>query len=100
MAEVATIQLQAPSTRTRLFAFVLTVGLPAAGIGIAVALHGQPDCHERERDPRDVREDVTGIGKQRERVAGDAGDELDHEDPDADHQGAGHARRMARRCGR
>lgn len=41
MADVATIPLQAPSMRTRILAFLLTVGLPAAGIGVAFALHGR-----------------------------------------------------------
>ena len=40
MGEVATIQLQAPSVRTRVLSFVLTVALPAAVVGTSLALHG------------------------------------------------------------
>ncbi|MGN6512466.1 MAG: hypothetical protein ACTHKZ_02675 [Lysobacteraceae bacterium] len=53
MGDATTLPLRAPSTRTRLVAFLLSVVLPLACIGVALALHGvrwQPwpeDAHAR-----------------------------------------------------
>lgn len=63
MGEVATIPLQAPSTRTRILAFLLTVGLPVAGIGTALALHGQRWAFWASGEHNRVLWAILGIGQ-------------------------------------
>ena len=47
---------------------------------------GEPDRDQREADPGDVRQQVAGVGDEREAVGGDPADELEHEHAERDEE--------------